>query len=106
MQTCSVRVKTLETKKNLSQKNLQGKKDDRSDTQNHVQNATAVLELKNFQKILEFYVYVERRIALIGSAWYGGEMKKGIFSMMHYWLPQQNCLSIYFFVYLVLVKQH
>ena len=30
------------------------------------------------------------RIQLIGGTWYGGEMKKGIFSMMNYFLPQQN----------------
>ena len=30
------------------------------------------------------------RIQLIGGTWYGGEMKKGIFSMMNYFLPQQG----------------
>ncbi|ETO20822.1 phosphoenolpyruvate carboxykinase (ATP), partial [Reticulomyxa filosa] len=38
---------------------------------------------------------IERKLALIGGAWYGGEMKKGIFSMMHYWLPMENCLSMH-----------
>ena len=27
------------------------------------------------------------RIQLIGGTWYGGEMKKGMFSMMNYFLP-------------------
>ena len=30
------------------------------------------------------------KIQLIGGTWYGGEMKKGIFSMMNYFLPQKN----------------
>ncbi len=30
------------------------------------------------------------RIQLIGGTWYGGEMKKGIFSMMNYFLPLKN----------------
>lgn len=38
---------------------------------------------------------IEKRLALIGGTWYGGEMKKGIFSMMHYWLPMQHCLSMH-----------
>ncbi len=28
---------------------------------------------------------VEENISIIGGTWYGGEMKKGIFSMMNYW---------------------
>eukprot|EP00484_Ammonia_sp_Unknown_P002002 CAMPEP_0197022494 /NCGR_PEP_ID=MMETSP1384-20130603/3354_1 /TAXON_ID=29189 /ORGANISM="Ammonia sp." /LENGTH=571 /DNA_ID=CAMNT_0042450549 /DNA_START=93 /DNA_END=1808 /DNA_ORIENTATION=- len=38
---------------------------------------------------------IEERTALIGGAWYGGEMKKGIFSLMHYWLPQEHILSMH-----------
>jgi phosphoenolpyruvate carboxykinase (ATP) len=30
------------------------------------------------------------RIQLIGGTWYGGEMKKGIFSIMNYYLPLKN----------------
>ena len=30
------------------------------------------------------------KIQLIGGTWYGGEMKKGIFSMMNYFLPQKG----------------
>ncbi|MDC0036993.1 phosphoenolpyruvate carboxykinase (ATP) [bacterium] len=30
------------------------------------------------------------RMQLIGGTWYGGEMKKGIFSMMNYFLPLKN----------------
>lgn len=38
---------------------------------------------------------IEDNIAIIGGTWYGGEMKKGIFSMMNYWLPLENKLSMH-----------
>lgn len=38
---------------------------------------------------------IEKNIAIIGGTWYGGEMKKGIFTMMNYWLPLENILSMH-----------
>ncbi len=38
---------------------------------------------------------LERRVAIIGGTEYGGEMKKGIFSIMHYYLPLQGILSMH-----------
>ena len=38
---------------------------------------------------------VERNVAIIGGTWYGGEMKKGIFTMMNYWLPIEGILSMH-----------
>ena len=38
---------------------------------------------------------LERKIAIIGGTEYGGEMKKGIFSVLHYLLPLQNVLSMH-----------
>jgi len=38
---------------------------------------------------------IEDNISIIGGTWYGGEMKKGIFSMMNYWLPLENKLSMH-----------
>jgi phosphoenolpyruvate carboxykinase (ATP) len=38
---------------------------------------------------------IERNISIIGGTWYGGEMKKGIFSMMNYWLPLEGKLSMH-----------
>lgn len=35
------------------------------------------------------------RMALIGGSWYGGEMKKGIFSMMNYYLPLKGIASMH-----------
>ncbi|MAR14876.1 MAG: phosphoenolpyruvate carboxykinase (ATP) [Candidatus Marinimicrobia bacterium] len=36
-----------------------------------------------------------RNIAIIGGTEYGGEMKKGIFSILHYLLPQKGILSMH-----------
>lgn len=38
---------------------------------------------------------VEENIGIIGGTWYGGEMKKGIFSMMNYWLPLEGKLPMH-----------
>jgi phosphoenolpyruvate carboxykinase (ATP) len=38
---------------------------------------------------------IEDNIAVIGGTWYAGEIKKGVFSMMNYWLPLQNKLSMH-----------
>lgn len=38
---------------------------------------------------------LEKNIAIIGGTWYGGEMKKGIFTMMNYWLPLEGILSMH-----------
>ena len=38
---------------------------------------------------------VEENLSIIGGTWYGGEMKKGIFAMMNYWLPLEGKLSMH-----------
>ncbi len=38
---------------------------------------------------------VEDNRAIIGGTWYGGEIKKGIFTMMNYWLPLEGKLSMH-----------
>ncbi len=38
---------------------------------------------------------IEDNIAIMGGTWYGGELKKGIFSMMNYWLPLEGKLSMH-----------
>lgn len=35
------------------------------------------------------------KVQLIGGTWYGGEMKKGMFSMMNYYLPLQGMASMH-----------
>ena len=45
----------------------------------------------------EVYVVfnVEDNMAIIGGTWYAGEMKKGVFSMMNYWLPLEGKLPMH-----------
>ena len=45
----------------------------------------------------EVYVIfnIEDNVAIIGGTWYAGEMKKGVFSMMNYWLPLEGKLSMH-----------
>jgi len=38
---------------------------------------------------------VENNESVIGGTWYAGEMKKGIFSMMNYWLPLDNKMAMH-----------
>ena len=38
---------------------------------------------------------LEKKVAIIGGTEYAGEMKKGIFSVLHYLLPQKNILSMH-----------
>ncbi|MCL2098038.1 MAG: phosphoenolpyruvate carboxykinase (ATP) [Bacteroidales bacterium] len=35
------------------------------------------------------------KLQIIGGTWYGGEMKKGMFSMMNYYLPQKGMASMH-----------
>jgi len=35
------------------------------------------------------------RVQIVGGSWYGGEMKKGIFSMMNYYLPLKNIAAMH-----------
>lgn len=36
-----------------------------------------------------------QKMQIIGGTWYGGEMKKGIFSIMNYYLPRQGMASMH-----------
>ena len=38
---------------------------------------------------------IEMKLGIILGTWYGGENKKGIFSLMNYWLPMQNIMSMH-----------
>jgi len=35
------------------------------------------------------------KMSVVGGSWYGGEMKKGIFSLMNYYLPRQGVASMH-----------
>ena len=45
----------------------------------------------------EVYVafHLTERMAVIGGSWYGGEMKKGIFSVMNYYLPLKGMAAMH-----------
>ena len=52
--------------------------------------------LKHKMNSETFIVFnLEKKIAIIGGTEYGGEMKKGIFSVLHYLLPLKNILSMH-----------
>ncbi len=38
---------------------------------------------------------LKERMAIIGGTWYGGEMKKGVFSLMNYYLPLRGIASMH-----------
>ena len=38
---------------------------------------------------------IERKIGIILGTWYGGENKKGIFSLMNYWLPFEGIMPMH-----------
>jgi phosphoenolpyruvate carboxykinase (ATP) len=64
-----------------------------------VYNASSVKNNKWKEHGLNSDVFVvfniEENIAIIGGTEYGGEMKKGIFSMMNYWLPLEGKLPMH-----------
>uniref|UniRef100_UPI00404B84A3 phosphoenolpyruvate carboxykinase (ATP) n=1 Tax=Flavobacterium sp. TaxID=239 RepID=UPI00404B84A3 len=58
---------------------------------------TSFKDYKNYQLNSEVYVAfnLTEKMQLIGGTWYGGEMKKGMFSMMNYYLPLQGIASMH-----------
>ena len=55
------------------------------------------MEYKQFGLNSENFVFfnLKEKMALIGGSWYGGEMKKGIFSVMNYFLPLRGIASMH-----------
>jgi len=47
----------------------------------------------NSETVIAFNI--EKEVAIILGSWYGGEMKKGIFSMMNYWLPLEGIMPMH-----------
>jgi len=45
-------------------------------------------------EVFVFFNLTDRK-AVIGGSWYGGEMKKGIFSVMNYYLPMQGIAAMH-----------
>lgn len=40
-------------------------------------------------------INIEKKVAVIFGTWYGGENKKGIFSLMNYWLPLEGIMPMH-----------
>ncbi len=64
-----------------------------------VLNAAKTVNPKWKEQNLNSEVFVffnmTRRMAVIGGSWYGGEMKKGIFSIMNYYLPLKGMAAMH-----------
>ncbi len=64
-----------------------------------VLNASSVTNHRWKEQQLNSEVFVmfnlTERMQIIGGTWYGGEMKKGIFSMMNYYLPLKGIPSMH-----------
>ncbi len=58
-----------------------------------VQNKAFKEHRMNSETFILFHL--GKKIAIIGGTEYGGEMKKGIFSVLHYVLPQKGVLSMH-----------
>jgi phosphoenolpyruvate carboxykinase (ATP) len=58
---------------------------------------TSFKDYKSHNLNSEVYVAfnLTEKIQLIGGTWYGGEMKKGLFSMMNYYLPLKGIASMH-----------
>ena len=64
-----------------------------------IMNACSVIneewEEQNLNSEVAIAFNIEKKIGIILGTWYGGENKKGIFSLMNYWLPLQNIMSMH-----------
>ncbi|MGV8139847.1 MAG: phosphoenolpyruvate carboxykinase (ATP) [Mangrovibacterium sp.] len=62
-------------------------------------NASKTTNLKWKEQGLNSEVYtvfnLTERMHVVGGSWYGGEMKKGIFAMMNYYLPLRGIASMH-----------
>ncbi len=76
---------------------------DREDRPSHVPEFT-VIHVPNFQAIPEvdgtnseafILLSLSRKLVLIGGTSYAGEIKKSIFTVLNYMLPQENVLSMH-----------
>jgi phosphoenolpyruvate carboxykinase (ATP) len=58
---------------------------------------TSFKDFTNYGLNSEVYIAfnLTEKIQIIGGTWYGGEMKKGMFAMMNYYLPLQGIASMH-----------
>lgn len=55
----------------------------------------ATPEIDGTQSEAFIVLHMTRKMVLIGGTHYAGEMKKAVFTMMNYWLPQQGVLPMH-----------
>lgn len=61
----------------------------------HVPNFHAIPELDGTHSEAFILLNLSKKIVLIGGTAYGGEIKKSVFSILNYLLPQENVLSMH-----------
>lgn len=61
----------------------------------HVPNFQAIPELDGTNSEAFIILNLSRKLVLIGGTSYGGEIKKSIFTVLNYLLPQENVLSMH-----------
>tara|TARA_Y100000992_G_scaffold30928_1_gene17341 strand:+ start:18 stop:1214 length:1197 start_codon:yes stop_codon:yes gene_type:complete len=52
-------------------------------------------EEQNLNSEVAIAFNIEKKVAVILGTWYGGENKKGIFSLMNYWLPLEKTMPMH-----------
>jgi phosphoenolpyruvate carboxykinase (ATP) len=60
-----------------------------------VPNFTALPQIDTTRSETFILINFDQRIVLIGNSWYGGEIKKSIFTVLNYLLPLQNVMSMH-----------
>ncbi len=61
----------------------------------HVPNFQAIPEIDGTNSEAFIIISLSRKLVLIGGTSYGGEIKKSIFTVLNYLLPQENVLSMH-----------
>ncbi|RKX24576.1 MAG: phosphoenolpyruvate carboxykinase (ATP) [Candidatus Zixiibacteriota bacterium] len=61
----------------------------------HVPNFHAIPEIDGTHSEAFILLNLQRKLVLIGGTAYGGEIKKSIFTVLNYLLPQENVLSMH-----------
>ncbi|GKT09829.1 phosphoenolpyruvate carboxykinase (ATP) [Desulforhabdus sp. TSK] len=61
----------------------------------HAPNFHAIPEVDGTRSEIFIVIHFQERLALIGGTHYAGELKKSVFTILNYLLPQQNVLSMH-----------
>jgi phosphoenolpyruvate carboxykinase (ATP) len=61
----------------------------------HAPNFHAIPEVDGTRSEIFIVIHFQERLAMIGGTHYAGELKKSVFTILNYLLPQQNVLSMH-----------